>query len=90
MSNASNKRRLEHGFNVAENDLGVTRLIEPDDLDVPKPDEKSIMTYIAQFYHKYPVPRSTQDSAHVSTTYLYRMYLTRVKEVDVYLERVKS
>jgi nesprin-1 len=56
--NASNKSRLHTSFNVAETNLGIPKLIEPDDLDIPKPDEKSVMTYVAQFLHKYPEPKS--------------------------------
>ncbi len=54
MSGESNLTRLETAFYVAEVELGVTRLIDPEDVDVPSPDEKSVMTYVAQFLHKYP------------------------------------
>jgi nesprin-1 len=54
MSKESNQTRLETAFYVAEVELGVTRLIDPEDVDVPNPDEKSVMTYLAQFLHKYP------------------------------------
>lgn len=53
----TNKQRLETAFDVAENKLGIARLLDADDVDVPKPEEKSIMTYVAQFLHKYPEPR---------------------------------
>ncbi|CAF3955463.1 unnamed protein product, partial [Rotaria sordida] len=46
--------RLENAFNVAEQHLGVPRLIDAEDVDVTKPDEKSIMTYIAQFSRRFP------------------------------------
>lgn len=52
--NASNKSRLQTSFNVAETELGIPRLLDPDDVDLPKPDERSVMTYVAQFLHKYP------------------------------------
>lgn len=52
--NTSNKQRLHTSFNVAESELGIPRLLDPDDVDIPKPDEKSVMTYVAQFLHKYP------------------------------------
>lgn len=54
---ASNKHRLDTSFNVAETELGIPKLLDPDDLDIPKPDERSVMTYVAQFLHKYPEPK---------------------------------
>lgn len=59
MRQASNRARLETAFQVAEVELGIARLLDPEDVDVPQPDEKSIMTYVAQFLHKYPEPKST-------------------------------
>lgn len=53
----SNRQRLETAFDVAENKLGIARLLDSEDVDVDKPDEKSIMTYVAQFLHKYPEPK---------------------------------
>lgn len=55
--NASNKSRLHQSFSVAENELGIPKLLDPDDVDLPKPDERSVMTYVAQFLHKYPEPK---------------------------------
>jgi nesprin-1 len=54
MSNEQNLTRLDTAFYVAEVHLGITRLIDPEDVDVENPDEKSIMTYVAQFLHRYP------------------------------------
>jgi len=54
---ASNKHRLNTSFNVAESELGIPKLLDPDDVDLAKPDEKSVMTYVAQFLHKYPEPK---------------------------------
>ncbi|CAF1247326.1 unnamed protein product, partial [Didymodactylos carnosus] len=48
------RQRLENAFSTAEERMGIPRLIDAEDVDVPKPDEKSIMTYIAQFSRKYP------------------------------------
>ncbi|XP_033734091.1 spectrin beta chain, erythrocytic-like isoform X2 [Pecten maximus] len=45
---------LEQAFSTAENSLGIPRLLDPEDVDVEKPDEKSIMTYVAQFLKAYP------------------------------------
>lgn len=52
LKKASNKARLETAFDVAESELGIPKILDPVDVDVPKPDEKSIMTYVAQFLHR--------------------------------------
>lgn len=49
-----NTENLKSAFDTAENYLGIPKLIDPEDVDVERPDEKSIMTYVAQFLHKYP------------------------------------
>ncbi|KAK7878229.1 hypothetical protein WMY93_034373 [Mugilogobius chulae] len=45
----SNRQNLEEAFRAAERELRIPRLLEPDDIDVRDPDEKSIMTYVSQF-----------------------------------------
>ncbi|XP_054474146.1 nesprin-2-like [Anoplopoma fimbria] len=45
----SNQENLEEAFHLAERELHIPRLLEPQDVDVNDPDEKSIMTYVAQF-----------------------------------------
>ncbi|KAM8869603.1 plectin isoform 21-T24 [Spinachia spinachia] len=50
----TNLQNLEQAFNVAESDLGVTRLLDPEDVDVPHPDEKSIITYVSSLYDAMP------------------------------------
>ncbi|XP_027891564.1 uncharacterized protein LOC114155726 isoform X3 [Xiphophorus couchianus] len=45
----SNKQNLEEAFHVAETEFRIPRLLNPNDVDVRDPDEKSIMTYVAQF-----------------------------------------
>uniref|UniRef100_A0A8C4QV05 Calponin-homology (CH) domain-containing protein n=1 Tax=Eptatretus burgeri TaxID=7764 RepID=A0A8C4QV05_EPTBU len=50
----SNRENLDSAFSIAETYLGIPRLLEPEDVDVDKPDEKSVMTYVAQFLKHYP------------------------------------
>uniref|UniRef100_A0A4W3HHI4 Microtubule actin crosslinking factor 1 n=1 Tax=Callorhinchus milii TaxID=7868 RepID=A0A4W3HHI4_CALMI len=49
----SNYENLEQAFAVAEQ-LGVTRLLDPEDVDVPSPDEKSVITYVSSIYDAFP------------------------------------
>lgn len=69
LKQATNRARLETAFDVAESELGITRLLDPEDVDVPKPDERSIMTYVAQFLHKYPEPKSSDAFAAMQEKY---------------------
>ncbi|KAL3315789.1 hypothetical protein Ciccas_005568, partial [Cichlidogyrus casuarinus] len=48
------KESLKTLFEIAERELHIPQLVEPQDLDIEKPDERSIMTYLAQFYKKFP------------------------------------
>lgn len=52
----TSRENLDQAFTVADRDLGVSRLLEPEDVDVPKPDEKSMITYLAQLYELFPDP----------------------------------
>ncbi|XP_018115461.1 spectrin beta chain, non-erythrocytic 1 isoform X2 [Xenopus laevis] len=44
---------LQNAFNTAERELGLTKLLDPEDVNVDQPDEKSIITYVATFYHYF-------------------------------------
>ncbi|XP_078464717.1 spectrin beta chain, non-erythrocytic 5 isoform X2 [Lampetra planeri] len=46
-------KNLRQAFGIAEGDLGIARLLEAEDVDVPHPDEKSIMTYVSLYYHYF-------------------------------------
>ncbi|KAL3969167.1 solute carrier family 6 (neurotransmitter transporter) member 19 [Sarotherodon galilaeus] len=65
----SNKQNLEEAFRIAEKELRIPRLLEPDDVDVRDPDEKSIMTYVAQFLQysrDLPVPEEEMQTQYLT------------------------
>ncbi|KAF1431238.1 Nesprin-2, partial [Spheniscus magellanicus] len=58
----SNKENLKEAFRIAELELNIPRLLEPEDVDIMNPDEKSIMTYVAQFLqYSRNLPESEED-----------------------------
>ncbi|KAH9489100.1 hypothetical protein Btru_057665 [Bulinus truncatus] len=44
---------LNNAFTVAEEKLGLTSLLDPEDVNVEFPDEKSIITYVVTYYHYF-------------------------------------
>jgi len=52
---------LELAFSVAES-LGIPRLLDVEDLTTEKPDERSVMTYVSEYFHRF----ATQDAFEVA------------------------
>ncbi|KAM6959480.1 LOW QUALITY PROTEIN: spectrin beta chain, non-erythrocytic 4 [Aplochiton taeniatus] len=50
-SNATHN--LQQAFNIAEHSLGLTKLLDPEDVNTENPDEKSIITYVVSYYHYF-------------------------------------
>nr|XP_034172930.1 nesprin-1 isoform X14 [Osmia lignaria] len=88
MREATNRARLATAFHVAESELGIARLLDPEDVDVPQPDEKSIMTYVAQFLHKYPEPGSTASDSFAAVQQEYDGLFNWLNEKVRYLEQM--
>ncbi|XP_048512555.1 spectrin beta chain, non-erythrocytic 1 isoform X2 [Athalia rosae] len=44
---------LNSAFDVANAELGIPRLLDAEDVDTARPDEKSIITYVASYYHTF-------------------------------------
>nr|XP_034181536.1 spectrin beta chain, non-erythrocytic 5 isoform X4 [Osmia lignaria] len=44
---------LNYAFDVANSELGIPRLLDAEDVDTARPDEKSIITYVASYYHTF-------------------------------------
>lgn len=55
------------------------------DVDVDRPDERSVMTYVAQFVHKYPEVRSDGGESIDKIQKDYNLLLTWLSEKTQFL-----
>ncbi|XP_045506256.1 spectrin beta chain, non-erythrocytic 1 [Colias croceus] len=53
---------LNHAFDVAHTHLGIPKLLDAEDVDTTRPDEKSVMTYVASYYHTFARMKNEQKS----------------------------
>ncbi|XP_050676650.1 spectrin beta chain, non-erythrocytic 5 isoform X3 [Leptidea sinapis] len=53
---------LNHAFDMAHNHLGIPKLLDAEDVDTTRPDEKSVMTYVASYYHTFARMKNEQKS----------------------------
>jgi len=54
LSKENKHHNLKLAFEVAEKELGIAQLLDvPDVADVARPDERSVMTYISEFFHAF-------------------------------------
>lgn len=58
LADMTNRERLQNAFTQAEKKFGIEQLIDPEDVDVDKPDERSIITYVSSLYDVFPKVRN--------------------------------
>ncbi|CAL1542371.1 unnamed protein product [Lymnaea stagnalis] len=49
---------LNNAFDVADKQLGIPKILDAEDVDVNRPDEKIIVTYVASYYHYFAKMKS--------------------------------
>ncbi len=63
---AAGPQNTKLAFQIAERSLGIPQLLEVDDLcAAKKPDERSVMTYVAQFFHAFSSKQREETEARV-------------------------
>uniref|UniRef100_A0A0P4WIP7 Uncharacterized protein n=1 Tax=Scylla olivacea TaxID=85551 RepID=A0A0P4WIP7_SCYOL len=68
---------LNNAFTVAETHLGIASILDAEDVDTNKPDEKSIITYVASYYHTFArMKNELKGSKRIANI------ITQLKDVD--------
>ena len=67
---ASSSSNLSLAFKIAEQHLGIPQLLDVEDVcGTKRPDERSIMTYVAQFFHAFSSKGTTGISLSNPSTH---------------------
>ncbi|KAM4795882.1 microtubule-actin cross-linking factor 1 [Rhinophrynus dorsalis] len=83
----SNRENLEQAFEVAEA-LGVTRLLDAEDVDVDSPDEKSVITYVSSIYDAFPkVPEGAEGISATEVDTRWLEYQERVVSLTQWIRQ---
>ncbi|CAH8675576.1 unnamed protein product [Schistosoma bovis] len=88
----TSKENLEHAFTQAEKHLGIPRLLDPEDVDVDRPDEKSIVTYVAQFFKAYPDAGRRRPDSPTKTNIKLKLdnLMKFIRESELKMKTVRS
>ncbi|KAM0755557.1 actinin-like protein [Meredithblackwellia eburnea MCA 4105] len=69
LSSATENTKL--AFRVAEEHLGIPQLLDVEDVCGPRrPDEKSVMTYVAQFFHAFSSQAREETEARIINNFV--------------------
>jgi len=86
-----NKANLETAFNVAETEFGVPKLLDPEDVDIDQPDDRSIITYLSSLYDRFPqVPSFPDNSIEKEWNTSLDEYLALKKAISEWIDDNRS
>ncbi|KAL5960690.1 Spectrin beta chain [Taenia solium] len=83
-------RNLHIAFTTAERCLGIAKLLDPEDVVVEEPEEKSIITYLVSYYHYFA--REKANTVHARrierVVNLLKCFINDVKDYEVSADKL--
>ncbi|NWW71973.1 SPTN5 protein, partial [Climacteris rufus] len=81
-------KNLNNAFDVAEKELGISKLLDAEDVAVPYPDERSIMTYVSLYYHYFSRLKQGQTIQKRLTKIVF--FLKEIDDLKLQYEQMVS
>uniref|UniRef100_A0A8C4UQ78 Calponin-homology (CH) domain-containing protein n=1 Tax=Falco tinnunculus TaxID=100819 RepID=A0A8C4UQ78_FALTI len=81
-------KNLNNAFSVAEKELGISKLLDAEDVAVPYPDERSIMTYVSLYYHYFSRLKQGQTIQKRLTKVIF--FLKEIDDLKLLYEQMVS
>lgn len=85
----SNAENLEKAFSIADEHLNIPQLLDVADVDCEKPDEKSVMTYVMEYFHAFANEGLKENAAKQAAEWLAFMRSIAEQKFD-YERRAKA
>ena len=82
LSKENGAANLEQAFTIAEKQLGIPQLLEVEDMTVDKPDERSVMTYVSEYFHRFAQQEAKAASARRAAKFLHFIRSTNAKKAQ--------
>lgn len=73
---------LNNAFDTAEKALEITKLLDAEDVDAARPDEKSIITYVSLYYHYFAKQKTEMTGAKRIANIVSKLMDSERTEVD--------
>lgn len=74
---------------MANSELGIPRLLDAEDVDTARPDEKSIITYVASYYHTFARMKNEIKSGKRIANVSKRSSTTSLSFIDIIIIQLR-
>ena len=89
LDQAQRRDNITLAFRVAAEGIGIPQLLDVEDIDVLVPDERSVMTYVAQYFHAFAALDRIETSARRVEKFL-EMTCAIWEQVDLYEKQMSK